>query len=158
MSAPAKLQDGDVTASPWNWEAHLEALPLPTWIMGFHAEASLSQGCYLSAAEHCGPVFANRACREILGLSQTPDQPEAVTRYFHPEDRKPCLEAWESFLQGYQQRFHQIVRWIRPDTKETVTLSMRAQRLLCGDIQGWIRSAAAEQALSRLEELCDARR
>lgn len=137
MSAPAKLQV--------NWEAHLEALPLPTWIMGFHAE-------------HCGPVFANRACREILGLSQTPDEPEAVTRYLHPEDRKPCLEAWESFLQGYQERFHQIVRWIRPDTKETVTLSMRAQRLLCGDIQGWIRSAAAEQALSRLEELCDARR
>lgn len=141
-----------------DWEAHLEALPLATWIMSFNTEASPSQGCYIAAGEHCGPLFANRACREILGLSEVPSEPEAVSRYLHPEDRQQCLSAWDAFLQGYQESFHQIARWIRPDTKETVTLSLRAQRLLCGDIQGWIRSAAVELALSRLEELCDVRR
>jgi PAS domain-containing protein len=140
MSAPVKLQV--------DWEAHLEALPLATWIAHCDFEPSMSQHQYLWS---CGPVFANRACREILGISAAP--PEDVTVYVHPEDRQVCLEAWLDFMEGKTARFHQTLRWIRPDTKETVSLSVRAQKLLCGDIQGWLRSAAAEAALSRLEEL-----
>jgi hypothetical protein len=87
------------------------------------------------------------------------------TRYVHPEDRQACLVAWTDFLEGRTTRFQQTLRWIRPDTKdldpakrETISLAVRAQKLLCGDIQGWLRSTAAEAALSRLEELTHVRR
>jgi PAS domain-containing protein len=118
----------------------------------------LSQNQYISARQHCGPIFANRACRDALGISESVVKGADWSRYLHPEDRQGTLVAWADFLQGKSPRFHRVVRWIRPDTKETVSLAVRAQRLLCGDIQGWLRSAAAEQALSRLEELAHARR
>lgn len=142
MSAPAKLQV--------NWEAHLEALPLPTWITQTRDSPS--------GDLECGPVFLNRACRDALGITQELADEGLWTRYVHPEDRQACLVAWTDFLKGKTARFQQVLRWIRPDTKETVSLSLRAQKLLCGDIQGWIRSTAAEAALSRLEELTHVRR
>ncbi len=142
MSAPAKLQV--------NWEAHLEAIPLATWITQTRATSD--------GALECGPVFANRACRDALGISGELADAGVWTRYLHPEDRQACVVAWTDFLEGKTARFHQTLRWIRPDTKETISLAVRAQKLLCGDIQGWLRSAAAEAALSRLEELTHARR
>jgi PAS domain-containing protein len=149
VSAPAKLQV--------NWEAHLEALPLPTWI----TQTRESPG----GALECGPVFLNRACRDALGITRELAEEGLWTRYVHPEDRQACLVAWTDFLEGRTTRFHQTLRWIRPDTKdldpakrETVSLAVRAQKLLCGDIQGWLRSTAAEAALSRLEELTHVRR
>lgn len=142
MSAPAKVQV--------NWEAHLEALPLPTWITQTRDSPS--------GELECGPVFLNHACRDALGLTQELADEGLWIRYLHPEDRQACLVAWTDFLKGKTARFRQVLRWIRPDTKGTVSLSVRAQKLLCGDIQGWLRSTAAEAALSRLEELTHVRR
>ncbi len=139
-----------------NWEAHLEALPLATWIVRFDDTPSQSQNQNIQ--RQCGPVFLNQACRELLGLSGTPDAQESWLRYVHPEDQQACLVAWNAFVEGRSPRFHRLLRWIRPDTKEVVNLAARAQKLLCGDIQGWLRSAAAEEALSRLEGLTHARR
>lgn len=154
MSLQTKLQV--------DWKAHLEALPLATWIVRCNAEPSLSQNQYVSVT--CGPVFANQACRDALGITAELDELETAQavdvwqRYLHPEDRQDCLVAWTDFVQGNSPSFHRFLRWIRPDNKETVALSVRAQRLLCGDIQGWLRSTAAEQALSKLEELTHGRR
>ena len=135
-----------------NWEAHVEALPLPTWIIGQDSEASLSQG--QDVFRGCEQVFLNQACRELLGFTSR-DSPSVTTwsRYLHPEDRSACLVAWNDFIEGRALRFGRTLRWIRPDTKETVSLAVRAQRLLCGDIQGWIRPTTVEQALTRLAEL-----
>jgi PAS domain-containing protein len=117
-------------------------------------EPSLSQDQFvISGRDSCGPVFANRACREMLGLSDETADRQTLLRYLHPEDSQECLAAWDLFLEGHQQRFQRAVRWIRPDSKKTVTLNVRAHRLLCGDIQGWLRSASADEALSRLEAL-----
>jgi PAS domain-containing protein len=145
VSAPAKIQV--------DWEAHLEALPVPTWIIHTRAGPDAAH-----ENSECGPFFVNGACREALGLTPELVKGREWTRYLHPEDRHGTLVAWTDFLEGKSARFHRIVRWIRPDTKETVSLAVRAQKLLCGDIQGWLRSAAAEQALSRLEELTHGRR
>ncbi len=145
MSAPAKLQV--------DWEAHLEAMPLATWIIQVRGGPDSTY-----EDPDCGPVFVNRACRDALGISPGLADGRGWSRYLHPEDRQACLAAWMDFLEGRTARFHQTLRWIRPDTKETVSLSVRAHKLLCGDIQGWLRSAAAEAALSRLEELTHARR
>lgn len=148
MNVPVKLRV--------NWEAHVEAhveaLPLPTWIIGQDTEASLSQGQDVFRA--CEQVFLNQACRELLGFTSR-DSPSVASwqRYLHPEDRSACLVAWNDFIEGRALRFGRTLRWIRPDTKETVSLAVRAQRLLCGDIQGWIRPTTVEQALSRLAEL-----
>ena len=144
MSAPDKLQV--------DWEAHLEALPLATWIIQIRAGPSSTH-----EDPECGPFFINRACREALGLTPGRIEERYWTRYLHPEDRQDTLVAWTDFLDGKTARFHRIVRWVRPDTKETISLAVRAQKLLCGDIQGWLRSAAAEDALSRLEELAHVR-
>ena len=144
MNVPVKLRV--------NWEAHVEALPLPTWIIGQDSEASLSQGQDVFRA--CEQVFLIQACRELLGFTSR-DSPSVASwsRYLHPEDRSACLVAWNDFIEGRALRFGRTVRWIRPDTKETVSLAVRAQRLLCGDIQGWIRPTTVEQALTRLAEL-----
>ena len=139
-----------------NWEAHVEALPLPTWIIGQDTEAvelSVRDGSPESL-RGCEQVFLNQACRELLGFTSK-DSPSVASwqRYLHPEDRPACLVAWHDFIEGRATRFSAITRWIRPDTKETISLAVRAQRLLCGDIQGWIRPTRVEQALSRLAEL-----
>lgn len=139
-----------------DWEAHLEALPLPTWILRIDQQPSSSQNQDILSG--CGPVFLNQACRQALGLTTELANDGAWSRYLHPEDRPACLVAWSAFLSGQTAQFHQKLRWIRPDSKDTQTLAVRAQKLLCGDIQGWLRSAAAEEALSRLEELAYARR
>ena len=136
-----------------NWEAHLETLPLATWIVRFDAEPSQSQNQYLSPTEQCGPVFANRACREALGITAEHAQTGRWLRYLHPEDRQTTLVAWSDFLSGRSDRFQRLLRWIRPDTKEIISLAVRAQKLHCGDIQGWLRTASMEDAISRLEEL-----
>lgn len=141
MSQSAKLQ--------LDWKAHVEALPVASWIVRYSSEPDISQWERLSARERCGPVFANRACRELLGLTRG----HSVALALHPADTRACLAAWDEFLEGRSERFHQTFRWIRPDTRETVTLIARAQRLRCGDIQGWLRQASAETALSRLEGL-----
>ena len=135
-----------------NWEAHVEALPLPTWIIGQDTEASQFQS--QDVLRGCEQVFLNQACRELLGFTSE-DSPSVTSwqRYLHPEDRPACLVAWHDFIEGRSTRFSAITRWIRPDTKETISLAVRAQRLLCGDIQGWLRPTTVEQALSRLAEL-----
>jgi PAS domain-containing protein len=141
MSHPARLE--------LDWKEHVEAVPVASWIVHYSSKPDISQWERLSARERCGPVFANRACRELLGLAQGHSPSLAL----HPADTKACLSAWDDFLEGRSERFHQTFRWIRPDTKEIVTLIARAQRLRCGDIQGWLRPATAEDALSRLEGL-----
>ena len=103
-------------------------------------------------------MFFNQYCRQLLGFTDQAPAEDFWLRYIHPEDQQAVLDAWIDFVDGRTARFEQHLRWIRPDTKETVSLAARAQRLLCGDIQGWLRSAAAEAALSRLEELAHARR
>ena len=150
--APTRLRDEYVTAEPLNWEAHLEALPLATWIIGQDTEVSLSQNQEILRG--CEQVFLNQACRELLGFTSR-DSPSVSSwhHYLHPEDRAACLVAWRDFIEGREPRFSTITRWIRPDTKEVISLAVRAQRLLCGDIQGWLRPTRAEQALSRLAEL-----
>ena len=145
MTVPAKLQV--------NWEAHLEALPLATWIMSAEALP-----CPSAQETHSGPVFLNQACRELLGFAGDALAADSWARYIHPEDQQACLVAWKAFVDGQAPLFRQVLRWIRPDTREIVSLAARAQKLLCGDIQGWLRSAAAEAALDRLEELAHARR
>lgn len=142
-----------------DWEAHLEALPLATWIIQVRAgPGSTHEG------PNCGPFFINSACRDALGLRQGALD-KGWTRYLHPEDRQAILKAWSDFLAGKSARFHQTLRWIRPDSKdldparrETVSLAVRAKKLQCGDIQGWLRPAVFEEALSRLEGLTYARR
>jgi PAS domain-containing protein len=140
-----------------DWKAHLEALPLATWIV--RCERRSDQRVGLA----CGPLFANQACRDALGLRTSVGDlengyPGRWHDYLHPEDSQSCLQAWKQFLEGRTPRFQQTLRWIRPDTKEVISLAVRAQKLLCGDIQGWLRSTAAEAALSRLEELTHVRR
>lgn len=143
-----------------NWEAHLEALPLPTWIIGQDTEQRSQEGFqgYDRAALAKGQLFLNQACRDLLGLTSQ-DAPGAASwlRYIHPEDQQACLVAWNDFVSGRQARFGKTLRWIRPKDKSTISVVVRAQRLLCGDIQGWLRPALAEQALSRLEELARGR-
>ncbi len=145
MNVPIKLHV--------NWEAHLEALPLATWILSSEA----SPRCESQTAR-AGPVFFNQACRQLLGFTGQAPAEDFWLRYIHPEDQQDVFDAWTDFVDGRAARFSKHLRWIRPDTKETVFLVARAQKLLCGDIQGWIRSAAAEAALSRLEELAHAKR
>lgn len=137
-----------------NWEAHLEALPFPTWILGVDTENG----------ERPSGLFFNKSCRELLGLSHHAESSfsqetseEELLRYIHPEDQQACLVAWNDFVSGRQARFGKTLRWIRPEDKGTISIVVRAQRLLCGDIQGWLRPALAEQALFRLEELARGR-
>ncbi len=144
MTPPAKLQV--------DWKAHVESLPLATWII----TAEALPRC--DPRQTSGPIFFNQACRELLGFTGEHPAEDSWLRYIHPEDQQAILVAWTDFVEGRTARFQRQLRWIRPQDKETVTLVARAQKLLCGDIQGWLRSAAAEQALCRLEELCDARR
>ena len=144
MSAPAKLQV--------NWEAHLEALPLATWIVRFDAAPSQSQN--QDVVGQCGPVFANHACRRLLGLTTKSEQlGEPWLASLHPQERQAYLKAWQDFIAGRTTTFVQKVRWVRPDNQEVISLAVRAQKLQCGDIQGWLRTATLEDALSRLEEL-----
>lgn len=145
MNPPAKFQV--------NWEAHLEALPLATWIMSAEALP-----CCSTQETPSGPVFLNQACRELLGFASGAPAEDSWARYIHPEDQQACLVAWNAFVDGREPVFRQVLRWIRPDTKEIVSLAARAQKLLCGDIQGWLRTNAAEAALDRLEELTHAKR
>ena len=131
-----------------DWKAHLEALPLATWIIRVRAGPESSSG------SECGAVFANQACRDLLGLTSTSKElEEPWLRSLDPEERQAYLKAWRDFLSGETSRFVQKVRWIRPDTQQTVSLAVRAQKLHCGDIQGWLRTASMEDAISRLEEL-----
>lgn len=155
MNAPLKLRV--------NWEAHVEALPLATWIISRDAQVadfSIHDGSP-ERLRGCEQVFLNQACRDLLGFGSN-GSPAATCwqRYLHPDDRPACLVAWRDFIEGRTPRFSVIVRWIRPDSKdlgptrwETISLAVRAQRLLCGDIQGWLRPTRVEQALSRLAEL-----
>jgi PAS domain S-box-containing protein len=121
-----------------DWEAHLEALPLATWI-----------------GDSCGRnVFANQAFRSLLGvtrLDQIADR--RWERHIHPDDRASYIRHWDRFISGQGARFKATVRWVRLDTGQTVQLAVRAQKLSSGQFQGWARPAHVEQALARLEEL-----
>lgn len=135
-----------------DWEAHLEALPLATWITIVRYGNPDSNG--LTAAARCGPIFVNRACRELLGLA--PKDASTIppwADYLHPDDREASLRIWADFVEGRIPRFSRTIRWVRPDTQKIVSLAVRAQKLHCGDIQGWLRTAGMEDAISRLEEL-----
>ena len=77
-----------------NWEAHVEALPLPTWIIGQDTEAvelSVRDGSPESL-RGCEQVFLNQACRELLGFTSD-DSPSLPSwqRYLHPKDRPASL-------------------------------------------------------------------
>ena len=138
---PGALRPAVLSAQ--DWEAHLEALPLATWI----------------GAPDGKEVFVNQACRRLLGvthLNQVTDR--GWVRHLHPDDRADYVKAWDRFLNGQTARFRKIVRWTRPDTGQTVQLAVRAQKLSCGQFQGWIRPAHVEQALAKLEELAHVRR
>jgi PAS domain-containing protein len=135
-----------------DWQSHLDSLPLAAWILCTEAVPKCSP-----QTASVGPVYFNQACRKLLGFPQAPVE-DSWLRYIHPEDQQATLIAWNDFVDGRAARFEKTLRWIRPDTKETVSLAARAERLRCGDIQGWIRSAAADAALSRLEVLAHARR
>ena len=90
-----------------NWEAHVEALPLATWIIGQDTEVSLSQNQDLLRG--CEQVFLNQACRELLGFTSR-DSPSVSSwhHYLHPEDRAACLVAWRDFIEGREPRFSTI--------------------------------------------------
>lgn len=129
------VEPGTVTV---DWQAHLEVLPLASWIADFDG----------------GEIFVNKACRELLGV---PDfgkvNYRGWGRFVHPDDRDEYIKAWDLFITGFAARFREIVRWIRPDNGQIIKVAVRAQKLRCGQVQGWIRSAHIEQALSKLEEL-----
>ena len=126
-----------------DWEAHLEALPCATWI----------------GNPTGGSVFINQAYRRILGVHSLDEvQGDRWNKHIHPDDRNSYVKAWERFMHGLSSRFKESVRWVRPDTGQTTRIVVRAQKLLCGQLQGWIRTAAAEQALAKLEKLTYVRR
>lgn len=121
-----------------DWEAHLEALPMATWI----------------GDPSGGNVFVNRAYRRLLGV----DDLDVVAdrgweKHVHPDDRESYVRQWNLFVDGMAARFMETTRWIRPDTGATVLLSVRAQKLTSGQVQGWIREANMEQALQKLEAI-----
>lgn len=104
-------------------------------------------------------VFVNQAYRRLLGVTSL-DQiaNRGWEKHLHALDRGHYVAAWNRFVNGQSARFKQTVRWIRPDTGQTVQLAVRAQKLSCGQFQGWIRPAHVEQALAKLEELAYVRR
>ena len=133
------VEPGTVTV---DWQAHLEVLPLASWIADFDG----------------GEIFVNKACRELLGVSDlAPVIYRSWENFVHPDDRSDYVKAWDLFITGCAARFRETVRWIRPDNGKTVTLAVRAQKLGCDRFQGWIQSARLEQALLRLEELAHVR-
>jgi PAS domain-containing protein len=118
--------------------AHLEALPLATWIG--------------NPGEDC--VFANQALRSLLGVRSVDEIANGRwSRHIHPGERKTYVAAWRRFVGSSEARFRQTVRWTRPDTGKTIKLAVRAQRLKSGQLQGWVRIAVMEDALSTLEGL-----
>lgn len=121
-----------------DWEGHLEALPLATWI-----------------GDPAGDnIFVNRAYRELLGVTHLRQvEGRLWADLVHPEDRPAYNEAWQDFVEGRSQRFLQRVRWIRPVDGREINLVVRAQKLEHGQIQGWLRTDVIEQALSKLEGL-----
>ena len=121
-----------------DWEAHLEALPMATWI----------------GDPTGGNVFVNRAYRRLLGVYDLDDVADrGWEKHVHPDDRETYVRQWNLFVDGVAARFKETIRWIRPDTGQTVLLSVRAQKLVCGQFQGWIREANMEQALEKLETI-----
>lgn len=121
-----------------DWEAHLEALPVATWI----------------GDPTGGNVFVNRAYRRLLGVQDLSDVVDrGWEKHVHPDDRDSYIKQWDLFVDGLAARFKETARWVRPDTRQTVLLSVRAQKLFCGQFQGWIREANMEQALQRLEAI-----
>lgn len=121
-----------------DWQAHLEALPLATWI-------SEPKG---------GNIFVNQAYRRLLGVHSLDEvSGEKWARQVHPDDRKAYVRAWHRFVNGMGARFRETMRWVRPDTGQTIKLAVRVQKLRCGKFQGWIRAAVAEQAIASLERL-----
>jgi len=120
------------------WEAHLETLPLATWI----------------GDPDGGNVYVNRAYRRLLGvLSVDEVNDRSWEQHVHPDDRDKYVEAWDQFVQGYTGRFKETARWIRPHNGQVIRLAVRAQRLTNGQFQGWLRPATGEEALEKLEAI-----
>lgn len=116
----------------------MEALPLATWIGNCDEET----------------LFVNQSLRNLLGVQCVDEVAnEAWSRHVHADERRAYVTAWRQFVDGSEARFKRILRWIRPDTGLTIKLAVRAQRLECGQLQGWIRTAVMEDALSTLEGL-----
>ncbi len=125
-------------AASVDWRGHLEALPLATWIGNPDGSS----------------VFVNLAYRRLLGVVDIKTVADRRWEgHLHPDDREHYVQAWDLFVEGQDARFKQTVRWIRPDTGQTVKFAVRAQKLCCGQYQGWIRTNTAEQALATLEGL-----
>lgn len=131
------------TAFTVDWQSHLEAFPCATWIGD-------SDG---------GNTYVNLAYRRLLGVVSL----QLVTgrgweQYVHPEDQADYVAAWDHFVEGLSERFEQNVRWIRPDTGDTISIAVRAQRVAGNKFQGWVRPSHAEHALARLEEVSHGRK
>lgn len=133
-----KILDAEQSETKVDWKAHLEALPLATWI----------------GEPNGGKIFVNRAYRQMLGVTNMDDVVDrGWEQHLYPADKAHYVKAWADFVEGRKDRFIETVRWIRPDTGSTIKIAVRAQKLECGQFQGWIRQAHLELALSKLEEL-----
>ena len=126
-----------------DWEAHLEELPVASWIGD-------SKG---------GNVFVNRAYRELLGVSHLDLVHDfGWANYVHPDDVEGYVKAWQDFVDHRSEKFRELVRWVRPDNYQVCHFAVRAQRLESGQFQGWVRLADMESSLSRLERLSNGHR
>lgn len=124
------LQETDPAPLRVDWNSHLESLPCPTWIGESNGES----------------VHTNLAYRRLLGVVDPQELAElGWEEHLHPDDRKRYVKAWDLFVSGFRERLEELVRWIRPDTGETITLAVKAQRLAGGQFQGWVRLAQAER-------------
>ena len=122
-----------------DWSAHLEALPLATWIEGKNG------------------IYANQLCRDLLGFPALMLSPQAEwITHVHPSDSPRVRRLWLEFMEGRSNRFADALMWVRPDNGETVLIVVRVQHLLCGDLQGWARLSDLEEVSWRLREIFNA--
>jgi PAS domain S-box-containing protein len=141
------LAPGELENLPFNpedidpkvdWQSHLEVLPLATWT------------CTTDGKD----VFVNRACRRLLGITSTKEILAGKwTSNIHRSDRDSFLKSWQRFLRSSTARFRAQVKWVRPNTGQTITLAVRVQRTNANRYQGWLKEAVAELALTKLEEI-----
>ena len=139
LPEPQATKGGElVPLSSVDWQAHLDDLPMATWISDLRGEE----------------FYVNGACRRLLGVISSEELADRDwEENLHPDDREHYITAWDEFATSSDQRFQQTVRWIRPHNGEIVNLAVRAQRLSSGQFQGWIRPANGEEALEKMERI-----
>lgn len=110
-----------------NWEAHVEALPVATVILG----PSPKSGADVRAS--------NAAARALLDVPHFHDV-HPSKGYVRSRDWQPLLAAWVAFAEGRTARFEHRFGWNKADGS-AIQLQAHAQKLLCGDIILWLRPA-----------------